>query len=253
MITNKGTAHLSISTIDLVGTEASHFQISIDGCSGKSIEPNGSCAVEVVFMPNTLGPDLKNVNFSISSDDAGSPSLVVLSGKRVKFLASPESGTLGSEITIAGSEFGLKKGKVLIGGAALKVLNWGQEEIKGLISKVVTTGPSEVMVQRKEPKGALPISEAGAFTVETPEIWRVEPNHGGVGTDVTITGKYFGTKKGKVTIGGKSCKVTSWTMDAITGASTVQFLVPKGLAPATTYDLKVINKVGEGTEKFTID
>jgi len=55
-----------------------------------------------------------------------------------------------------------------------------------------------------------------------------------------------------VTIGGKSCKVVSWTMDATTGVTSVQFLIPKGLAPAT-YDLKVINKVGEGTDSFTID
>ena len=72
------------------------------------------------------------------------------------------------------------------------------------------------------------------------------------GEKVAITGRFFWTQKGKVTIGGKSCKVVSWTMDATTGVTSVQFLIPKGLAPAT-YDLKVINKVGEGTDSFTID
>jgi hypothetical protein len=159
-------------------------------------------------------------------------------------------------VEITGSGFGGKKGKVLIGGAALKVTEWSGEVIRGLISSVITTGPSEVVIQPKEPKGAKPISEAGLFTVETPEIWKVEPNHGGAGTDVEITGRYFGTKKGKVYLARgdtmKSCKVVTWEMNATTGISTVHFLVPKGL-PVGTYVLRVTNKVGEGTIGVTIE
>jgi len=63
---------------------------------------------------------------------------------------------------------------------------------------------------------------------------------------VKIKGKFFGTKKGKVLIGGKSCKVTSWTMNEI------QILVPKGLSSGLK-ELKVTNKVGEATSGFTIE
>jgi len=175
-----------------------------------------------------------------------------LSGGGVILVVNPDHGTLGSELTISGLGFGANKGKVLIGEAALKVTEWKPDSIKGLLSKVVTLGSCEVMVQTKQ-KGAAPIREADAFSVETPKIWRVVPDHGSVNTPVTITGKYFGTKKGKVTIGGKSSKVVSWTMEPTTGGSTIQFLVPNGLAPATTYPIKVISKVGEGTDSFTID
>jgi len=255
LITNTGTADLGVNSVSLAGTDASQFLIPDEDCTGGPVAPSASCAVQVALVPGSTGE--KSAKLVISSDDSGHPTLEVpLTGKGVLLLANPEQGTLGSEVKITGSEFGETKGKVLIGGAALKVLNWGQEEIKGLISKVVTTGSAEVTVQRKEPKGAAPISEAEAFTVETPEIWRVEPDHGGVGTDVKITGRYFGVKKGKVylVLGDtvKSCKVMSWQMDATTGLSTVHFLVPKGL-PAGTYDLKVTNKIGQGRDNFKVE
>jgi len=251
MIRNTGTADLNVGPVSLTGTDASQFLISSDeACTGGPVAPSASCGVQVAFVPGSPGE--KKANLSIASDDSDHPTIEVpLTGKGVVLLADPEQGTLGSELTIRGSGFGEKKGKVLIGGAALKVTEWKPDSIKGLLSKVVTLGSCQVAVQTKQ-KGAAPITEADAFSVETPKIWRVEPDHGGVNTSVTITGKYFGTKKGKVTIGGKSCKVVSWTMDARTGVSTIQFLVPKGLAPAS-YDLKVINKVGEGADSFTID
>jgi len=90
------------------------------------------------------------------------------------------------------------------------------------------------------------------FSIMSPDIESLSSNSGTVGETITIKGKFFGAKKGKVTIGGKSCKVMSWTMDAATGVSAINFLVPKGLNQGI-YDLKVINKVGEGADSFTID
>ena len=251
LITNTGNANLSITSVSLSGTDASQFQIMDEDCTGEPVAPLASCGIQVAFVPGSTGD--KDGKLAISSDDSDHSTLEVpLGGKGVLLLANPDQGTLGSELKIMGSEFGTKKGKVLVGGAALKVLEWGPDLIRGLLSKVVTLGACQVTVVRKEPKGADPIGENEAFSVETPKIWRVVPDHGGVGTSVTITGKYFGTKKGKVTIGGKSGKVTDWAMDATTGTGTIHFLVPKGLTPAT-YDLKVINKVGEGTDRFEIE
>ena len=249
MITNTGAVDLRINSVNLAGTDAAQFLILGDNCTGQPVAPSESCELEVGFAPGSTGE--KTAKLSISSDDSDHPTLEVgLSGRGVLLLVAPEQGTFGSELIIMGSGFGEKKGKVLIGGAALKVTEWKPDSIKGLLSKVVSLGSCEVVVQTKQ-KGAAPISETDAFSVEVPKIWRVVPDHGVVNAPVTITGEYFGTKKGKVTIGGKSCKVTSWTMQPMTGRSTIEFLVPKGLAPATTYPIKVINKVGEGTDSFT--
>ena len=41
-------------------------------------------------------------------------------------------------------------------------------------------------------------------------------NEGTIGTQITITDTGFGTKKGKVTVGEKSCKVLQWANESIT-------------------------------------
>ena len=112
-------------------------------------------------------------------------------------------------------------------------------------------GPYDVTVQPKEPKGTPSIIEIGGFTVKIPEI---DPDHlksGSEGDIITLTGKFFGTKKGKVYLekegGLKSCKVVDWTMNPKTGDGQIQFQVPKKLAKGT-YDLNVENKVGMGVE-----
>jgi len=163
----------------------------------------------------------------------------------------PAEGTIGTEVWIPNDGYGLKKGKVLIGTAALKVVSWTDTLIHCLLSKALPHGVYDLTVVKKV-KGAAPVVMDSYFSVMPPEIESLSSDSGTVGQTITINGKFFGTKKGKVTIGGKSCKVTSWTMDATTGTSTIHFLVPKGLS-AGPYALKVINKVGEGTDTFRID
>jgi len=162
-------------------------------------------------------------------------------------LVKPKEGTLGTELAITGNDFGSKKGKVLLGDAALKVLEWTNTTIRCLLSKAMPIGTYPVTILRKEPKGVSPLLEEGAFAVKGPMIYEIDPGEGSVGDLIILRGKFFGSKKGKVLIGGKSCKVISWTMDPKTGESEIQFLVPKGLAPGT-HDVIVVTKVGTAFE-----
>ena len=109
----------------------------------------------------------------------------------------------------------------------------------------------EVEVQRKDPKGAGPIKETGAFSVENPQIWRVVPGSGSVGTDVKITGTVFGLKKGKVYLGELACKTKTWSMNPATNESEAIFLLPKGVTSGT-FMLNVVNKVGRGRKGVTV-
>jgi hypothetical protein len=88
-----------------------------------------------------------------------------------------------------------------------------------------------------------------------PSIVTLSSKSGGEGDPITISGNFFGTKKGKVYIDygnkPKKCKVSSWQMTATTGASTIVFDVPTGIVPGD-YSLRVSNKVGEDTIPFTI-
>jgi len=161
----------------------------------------------------------------------------------------PEEGTFGTEIALLGSGFGSRKGKVLVGSSALKVLEWKGETIRCQLAKVLDPGTYNLTIQ---PKVTDQIVIDNGFTVKPPEIRSINPTSGSAGDEITIYGFFFGTKKGKVTLGEKSCKVRSWTMDPITGASGIRFAVPKGLDLGTN-ELKVINKVGEATESFAVD
>ena len=55
VVTNCGTALLTIGSIDLSGPDASKFQIVTDGCSHSDIPPGGICSFSVVYTPTTVG------------------------------------------------------------------------------------------------------------------------------------------------------------------------------------------------------
>ena len=169
----------------------------------------------------------------------------------------PAEGTIGTQITINGSGFGDKKGKVLIGGVATKISKdgWKPDSITCTLSKVPSVGTLDVIIK---PYKAFDIPLSNAFTVKPPEIDSLNFYHGVAGvTPITITGNFFSTKKGKVYLEyekngqpkKKNCKVTSWGMDSIT------FVVPKGLVSGVAYPLEVDNKVGiaGAPSSFTID
>jgi hypothetical protein len=164
-------------------------------------------------------------------------------------------GTTGTEIRITGSDFGLKKGKVLLGAGGktkLKIAKggWTDDTIIGTVSKVPLPAgsypapPFEVKIQTKhKPPQSLIANDT--FTVANPVIDN-EPFNGEPGLETEITGRFFGAKKGKVylynQVAGKmqSCKVASWVMDKTSGDSTVRFVVPN--LPISVYPLYVVNK-----------
>ena len=163
----------------------------------------------------------------------------------------PEEGTLGTEIALLGSGFGSRKRKVLVGSSALKVLEWKGETIRCQLTRVLSPDTYNVTI-RPGTKGSVPIVLPDAFAVKAPKIDSVSPTHGSAGEEIITTGSFFGTKKVRVTLGEKSCKIRSWTMDPIIGTSEIRLVVPRGLSLGTQ-ELKVINKVGEDTEGFAVN
>lgn len=164
------------------------------------------------------------------------------------YTIEPNQGTIGTQVTVTDSGFGSKKGKVLIETTASKIITWDPSgtSITFEITKSLSPGPYKIVVKPKEPKGAVPITYEGAFTMMAPEITSVTPGAGSPGKVIKLEGNYFGSKKGKVSVGGKNSKVLSWEMDKMTGASEATFVVPKRLL-SETYGVTVSNKLDTDT------
>lgn len=167
-----------------------------------------------------------------------------------KLIISQDKGTIGTKFSIAGSGFGTKKGGVLLGNATSKIVQWADDSIQCQLTRALPAGAYDVTIKPKT-KGSSPITISDGFTVEAPGIGSINPPSGSTEDEITVDGLFFGTTKGKVTLGRKSCRVSKWTMDSATGESEIQFVVPKGLSSGTQ-ELKVTNSVGSDKTNFTV-
>jgi hypothetical protein len=191
----------------------------------------------IEFLPDLLHPQ------SFKSDDFGG---------NIDYTINAQ-GTIGTLMKITGTGFGTKKGKVTVGGKPCKVSEWTGESITCVFKTALPLSSYDVVVKPKEPKGAAPVLYEKVFSMVAPDIASVLPATGSADAIIEISGNYFGSKKGKIYLGTKSCKVLSWRMDGVTGDSHIQFAVPRKMASGP-YTVKVTNKVGSDTldNGFTI-
>jgi hypothetical protein len=233
-----GTAPLVVSSIVITGGGSGLFGLATGGTNpcedlSPTIPEGGSCTVIVKFAP-TLA-EQESTTLRIVSNDLIQGTLdVSVTGTGLVMPVTPK-GTVGTAIVINGSGFGTSKPKVTVGGAAMKVTSYGSSVIRGQVAKPLSPDTYDVVVYPKKMAG---ISFPDSFVFSRPVVETVLPKTGSVNNTITIQGFYFGTKKGKVYLGTKSCKVTKWTMISTTGVSEIQFVVPKGI-PAGTLDLTV--------------
>jgi hypothetical protein len=64
-ISNESPSPVTVMAATLLGTDSSSFQIVNDGCANQTIEPAGSCAVEIRFQPSERGE--KSATLSVDS------------------------------------------------------------------------------------------------------------------------------------------------------------------------------------------
>jgi len=74
-ITNKGTADLVMGTISLTGQNFSEFRIPREDCSGKTIGPQLTCTIDILFSPVSTG--IRTAFLTLPSNDPDSSSLNV--------------------------------------------------------------------------------------------------------------------------------------------------------------------------------
>jgi hypothetical protein len=126
---------------------------------------------------------------------------------------SPNSGVVGSSVTITGSNFGAAQGSVTFNGTAGAITSWGDSTIVAKVPAGATIGNIVVTT-------AAGAQSAGAkFTVFNPGsgvmITGLSAVAGSPGSSLTITGVNLGSTAGTVTINGTAATVTSWSTSSI--------------------------------------
>lgn len=98
-VTNTGAGLLAISKITFTGANASDF-METDNCS-VTVNPNGSCAIQVVLDPATVGS--KIALLTIADNAPGSPQSVPVSGTAIDFSIEPAIAGATSATVTAGN------------------------------------------------------------------------------------------------------------------------------------------------------
>lgn len=171
----------------------------------------------------------------------------VLAGAALAALdsASPGRGSVGTVFTLDGSGFGMSKPRLSLTNAMspkripMKVLAFSDTQITAAVpgsKRSLNAGVYDVVL---EPRGAdEPFILEGAIRLDPPFPDTVTPTTLAPKATVVIDGTNFGTKKGRVTVGGKPAKVTAWTDTSITA-------VLHKKTPAGAQTLFVENALGE--------
>src|SRR5258707_14546264 len=165
--------------------------------------------------------------FSISA--FASPSITSL---------TPNTGAVGTSVTVAGSGFGSSQGTSTIkfNGTTATVTSWAQTSIAATVPAGATTGSVVVTVSGVASNGV-------TFTVTAaPSITSLTPNTGAIGSSVVIAGSNFGPSQGTGTVKFNGTTATSITSREATSITAV-------LPTAATTDQVVVTAAGGPTKR----
>jgi len=176
-----------------------------------------------IVVPVPAGATTGPVIVTVAGIPSNPDTFVISASPPLITAVSPDSGPVGTSVTITGSNFGSSQGTstVIFNGVAATPTSWSATSIVVPVPTGATSG--NIIVT------AGGISSTGIpFTVGTyPVISSLSPQSGAVGTSVTIKGTNFGSSMGTstVTFNGTAATPTSWS------ATSIVVPVPTGAVP----------------------
>jgi hypothetical protein len=159
--------------------------------------------------------------------------------------------TSGASMDVAGSEF------------AVPVRAWLQQDRKRIRLRVARGATSQAFratlarfpagshgdfVLSVRGRGTRVPQQFAGLTIERPAPTSVMPATAGAGEEITIEGAYFGARRGRVKVGDRRARITTWTENRITA------VVPSGVTAGLVF-VTVANRTGpaETSPVLTID
>lgn len=122
---------------------------------------------------------------------------------------SPNSGVVGTQVTVNGSGFQATKGSSYIqfNGYSATVASWSDTQIVATVPASATTGPVRVYVN------GIGSNQDVYFAMPSPMVSWLSPATGPVGTQVQINGSGFGASQGgsTITFNGYTPTVVTWS------------------------------------------
>ena len=152
----------------------------------------------------------------------------------------PIVGGVGTEVTIAGSNFGSTQGTSTVqfnAATASTIVSWGPTQIVATVPSSVVNGPGPVTVTVNSV-----VSNANViFTAVNPIITSLSPSYGAPGGTVYVGGTGFGAWNGQVSFNGLNGYIVTWA------DTSIQVVVPSG---ATTGPVTIVksNVTSNGVE-----
>ena len=171
------------------------------------------------------------------------PALMAQTPAPVISKLKPESGPVGTNVKIKGSNFGTSPGTVTFNGTNAPLnpsSNWESKKIQARVPEGATTGLVVVTTAGGQSSNSVTFTVTSAPT--GPNISKLEPDSAPVGTEIKIKGSNFGTS-GSVTFNGTAASTNGWNDKKI-----------QAVVPSTATDGPVVVTVdGESSNGVTFD
>jgi len=243
----------SISTLTpnsaTVGTSVTVAGANFGASQGTStVTFNGTAATPTswsassILVPVPAGATTGNVVVTVAGLASNGVNFTVVVPPSINTL-TPNSGTVGTSVTIAGANFGATQGTstVTFNGIATTPTSWSTTSIAAPVPNGATTGNVIVTVSGVASNGV-------SFTVTSPgpSLTSLGLTQGPVGATVTIVGANFGATQGtsSVTFNGTAGTPSTWS------DTSIDVPVPAG---ATSGNVVVtVNSIASNGLPFTV-
>ena len=139
---------------------------------------------------------------------AAQPGLMAQTPAPVIEKLSPNSGPVGTNVKIKGSNFGTS-GTVTFNTTSASITSWENEKIQVKVPEGATDGPVVVTTSGGQASAGVDFEVTSAPT--GPIISKLEPDSGPAGTEIKIKGLNFGEDAGTVTFNGVTASQINWT------------------------------------------
>jgi len=224
------------------GTTFSAYQAP-DGINWTQVATSQTITMSPNIFVGLAVSDEDNNGTSTATFDNVSYTFSAATATPVVYSVTPSAAGLGSQVTIAGSNFGTSQGSSSVtfnGTATSSITSWTNSQIVAIVPATATSGSVVVTVNSVASNADI------TFTVINPVVSAVTPASAPVGGTVTVTGTGFGSLQNgsQVQFNGLSGNVTSWS------ATSVTLTVPSG---ATSGPLLVAESgVNSNSVSFTV-